>query len=139
MKQIIAYRFEENDKLYYVSPQGKIQTITIHKNHLKEKYSDIPTKALIENYHLKPEEPVETFQNSQLYLWNPFKHQTNHDYYLDYYKVLASVFIKEEDAQAYAEKIQTKIKIAFRPSSTSTLFSKAQPSACSYDAFLTSS
>ena len=111
MKQVITHSFEEGNRLYYVSPQGEIQTITIEKQHLEPEYPDYPTKALVETYRLQPQYPVETFENSQVYLWETSSPRSNRTSHIDYHKRLAPVFIKEEDAQAYAEKIQTKIKI----------------------------
>ena len=111
MKQIITYSFEEGDRLYYVSPQGEIQTIAIEKQHLEPEYPDYPTKALVETYRLQPQYPVETFENSQVYLWETSSAWSNRTSHIDYHKRLAPVFIKKEDAQAYADKIQTKLKI----------------------------
>ena len=111
MKQVITYSFEEGDRLYYVSPQGEIQTITIEKQHLEPEYPDYPTKALVETYRLQPQYPVETFENSQVYLWGTSSTWSNRTSHINYHKRLAPVFIKEEDAKAYAETIQTKLKI----------------------------
>ena len=105
---ITAYTFKPNDKLYYFDGND-IQTITITKDHLDERY----IKSIVKDYLILSKEKVEQTTNDQLILWKAehkiggiFTKIQEH-YYVEncrFGKIKTPIFVNKSDCEMFASK-----------------------------------